>query len=219
MRWFPSTHLAPDLVISLLSRSGGQGGGAERGVVSAGFRTMTATTKVLQVLVPGSCGGSGCPVMVADRVPTKNAACSASQFLCTHICYREQAVKSQRPRGFQGSKDSRLFWQRTILRACGLCGVRGQSSPWAPGTPSGPQVGLGQAYDSEPRHFGSHNVGRDLFISAGEIMGLAVLPPQPRGEAGGRDQRSSTPTPQLCSGHTHSPAAQNHSQAGGASTD
>lgn len=54
--------------------------------------------------------------------------------------------------------------------------MRGHSSPWALRTPFGPQAGLGQAYDSEPRHFGSHNVGRDLFISTGETMGLVFLP-------------------------------------------
>lgn len=42
--------MAPDLVISLLPRLMGREG-AERGMVSAGFRTMTVKTKVLQALV------------------------------------------------------------------------------------------------------------------------------------------------------------------------
>lgn len=120
VRWLPPTHLTPDLVISLLPRLTGREG-AKRGMVSAGFRMMTDNKGP-----PVSPGGSGHPVMVTDREPTKNAACWASQFLCTHICYRKQAVRSQRPGGggVQDSKDSRLFWQWTILRAWGLCGGR-----------------------------------------------------------------------------------------------
>lgn len=94
VRWFPPTHLTPDLVISRLPRLTGREG-AERGMVSAGFRTMTDNKGP-----PVSRGGSGHPVMVADRVPTKNAACWASHSLCTHICYRKQAVRSQRPGGW-----------------------------------------------------------------------------------------------------------------------
>lgn len=48
---------------------------------------------------PGSRGGSGYPVMVGDHVPTKNAAYWASPSLGTHVCYRKQAVRSQRPGG------------------------------------------------------------------------------------------------------------------------
>lgn len=50
MRWHPPTHLALDLVVSLLSRLTGREG-AEKGMIRAGFRTMTVTTKVLQALV------------------------------------------------------------------------------------------------------------------------------------------------------------------------
>lgn len=70
-----------------------------------------------------------------------------------------------------------------------------------------------------PRHFGSHSVGRDLFISAGEIMGLVFLPPQLRDEARGRGTNHPPVPQQLRHGHIHSPAALNHSQAEGASTD
>lgn len=48
-------------------------------------------------------------------------------------------------------------------------------------------MALRQGWDKpmtlSPRHFGSHNVGKDLFISAGDIIGLVFLPPQPRDEA------------------------------------
>lgn len=38
-----------------------------------------------------------------------------------------------------------------------------------------------------PRHFGSHSLGRrGLFMTAGEIMGLVLLPPHPRNEVGVR---------------------------------
>lgn len=38
-------------------------------------------------------------MMVADHVPAKNAAHQAPLFLCPKVCYRRQAVSSQRSKG------------------------------------------------------------------------------------------------------------------------